>query len=565
MAGLQIRTYVNGNQEYLDLYGDENVTIEVSFAEIQDITKKNSNYTQEFRIPGSKNNNYIFNYFFDINTEYLDWNPKKKFEAELLWNGTELYSGYIRLNSVSINKIEKVYSVTFYSSIGDLVSNIGDKSLCEVNTDSVNYIITALTTNRIWLEDKDFQDPQAIFEFSGTNYYNICGNVINSSVDNGDVELMLAYRGYDYTGTTFGTIRDIDTYNTPILAFSGVPGFFDYYDPFAIITNPERINAVNLSYLIPSLRVRKLYELIFQQAGYQIQSDFFKTSYFGRQYLPLSFNTESVYLSQSAKPFIQWFNQTGTTQGLDPFINSSTVFDGQIPQAREVVSPQTLIQDNLGYNPFPTDPRLYGVDTYFLRVPQSQFSGTVTYDIVYSGSPCGSPLPNDVGGIFITKLTGMTSSGSFSGVSIFSDRMYGDCNTTGTVYNNTNYIPNFSTSGLYGGYDYLSLSFETLPADYYITNIKLTLSGLSQALPYTIVLSDEMSCEIKQMDYIQNINRMFNLVVVEHPFKQNTLIVEPIINYIGKGEVLDWTTKVDFDSNIELSPTTSIINGSLLF
>ena len=55
--GLQIRTYVNGNQEFIELYGNENVSIEVSFAEIQDITKKNSAYTQEFKVPGSKNNN----------------------------------------------------------------------------------------------------------------------------------------------------------------------------------------------------------------------------------------------------------------------------------------------------------------------------------------------------------------------------------------------------------------------------------------------------------------------------------------------------------------------------
>ena len=80
--GLQIRTYVNGNQEFIELYGNENVSIEVSFAEIQDITKKNSAYTQEFKVPGSKNNNYIFNYFFDINTVALDWNPKEKFEAD---------------------------------------------------------------------------------------------------------------------------------------------------------------------------------------------------------------------------------------------------------------------------------------------------------------------------------------------------------------------------------------------------------------------------------------------------------------------------------------------------
>jgi hypothetical protein len=61
--GLQIRAYVDGNQEYIELFGNENITMEVSFAEIQDITKKNSAFTQEFNVPGTKQNNYIFNYF----------------------------------------------------------------------------------------------------------------------------------------------------------------------------------------------------------------------------------------------------------------------------------------------------------------------------------------------------------------------------------------------------------------------------------------------------------------------------------------------------------------------
>ena len=102
--GLQIRCYVEGQQKYLDLYENENVSMETSFAEIQDITKKNSAYTKEFKIPGTNNNSDIFNYFFEINSVPLDWNPKRKFEASLIYNGYELYSGNIRLNQVTIDR-----------------------------------------------------------------------------------------------------------------------------------------------------------------------------------------------------------------------------------------------------------------------------------------------------------------------------------------------------------------------------------------------------------------------------------------------------------------------------
>jgi hypothetical protein len=71
--------------------------------------------------------------------------------------------------------------------------------------------------------------------------------------------------------------------------------------------------------------------------------------------------------------------------------------------------------------------------------------------------------------------------------------------------------------------------------------------------------------DFKQIDFITSINKLFNLVVIPHPIKTNTLIVEPIIDYIGKGEILDWTDKIDFDSTIGLSPTNNVLNGTIDF
>ena len=236
--GLQIRTYVNGNQEFIELYGNENISMEVSFAEIQDIKKKNSAFTQEFRVPGTKNNNFIFNYFFDINTVALDWNPKRKFDADLIYNGYELYNGYVRMNSVTINKTEKVYSVTFYSAVGDLSSNIGDKGLCEVDTSSLNHSLYEYNTAETLWWDPSLQDMGATAGLFLSTYLN--------PISQGDVQYILGQRGYDYTGTTFGTIRDINTRQSPILDFSGATGFFDNLN-----------TPVIPPYLIPSIRTRK--------------------------------------------------------------------------------------------------------------------------------------------------------------------------------------------------------------------------------------------------------------------------------------------------------------------
>ena len=48
---LRILTTVNDENIFLDLYKNEPVLLSLSFAELQDITKKNSNYSKAFSLP----------------------------------------------------------------------------------------------------------------------------------------------------------------------------------------------------------------------------------------------------------------------------------------------------------------------------------------------------------------------------------------------------------------------------------------------------------------------------------------------------------------------------------
>ena len=109
---LRIRTTVNNENIFLDLYKNEPVLLSLSFAELQDITKKNSNFSKAFSLPGSKLNNQVFNFFYDLNTIPTTFDPNNKFSATLLWDGYEIMVGYIRLNGVTISKGEIIYQVT---------------------------------------------------------------------------------------------------------------------------------------------------------------------------------------------------------------------------------------------------------------------------------------------------------------------------------------------------------------------------------------------------------------------------------------------------------------------
>jgi hypothetical protein len=547
--GLQIRAYVDGNQEFIELYGNENIDMEVSFAEIQDITKKNSAFSQEFKVPGSKNNNYIFNYFFDLNQVFTDWNPKKKFEADLLYDGYELYNGYVRLNSVSINKIEKIYSITFYSAVGDLVANIGDLALCNVDTSSLNHSLYDRSTAESLFFDPSLHNPYSY------NIANPTSPTTINPINTGKVQYVLGQRGYDYTGSTYRDIRDINVSNTPLLDFSGnTPGFFDFSGTPLIS-----------SYLIPSVRTRTLYELIVNQAGYFIESEFFDTDYFGRYYIPLSFNTEQPFMAQAAPYKYEWINTTGQTNSyLRQVRNISTGVSSYVNWFKtEVIVEENFDFNPLSYSAYSATTLTENELTYMFALPQSNgapytFEATITveadatygvYPFIYTGGTLQvwkykqntSPLNAEL-------ITGAT----YYVLTDFAGKK------------NTYYITGTTISaGQANGTDLYFLSYTKNAIPFTVKGASFKILSSPIVLPYTIKLYKEMACDQKQIDFITNINRTFNLVVVEHPFKSKTLIIEPMINYIGKGELLDWTEKVDYDATQNVYPTTNIISGTI--
>ena len=561
--GLQLRTYVNGKQEYIELYGDDDVTIQVSFAEIQDITKKNSAYTKEFKVPGSKNNNYIFNYFFDINAVALDWNPKRKFEADLIYNGYELYNGYVRMNSVGINQTEKIYSVTFYSAIGDLAANIGDKGLCLTDTTSLNHSLYNETiTSQIFADpslhpiDVILEQPQPYIDFLDT--YDAGWN---NPVSRGEVKYILGQRGYDYTGTTFGTILDIDTVATPILEFSGVSGFFDYYK-----------NPVTPNYLIPSVRATKLYELIVNQAGYNIESEFFDGDYMNRYYMPLSLNADNPYMVESKEYIYGFDNLSGLTSGGS---RSAIVLTGFGTSNVSLFKTRPIVRENMGFNPidlneFPlSESEISGYTEYMFSLPypigqsytaKIDIKGqtNITYNI-------GNNIP--IGYVNLYQWVNTLSGGTvLNGILKKSILVFCNSNVISTSFITSTFDLS-TTFATESGQSLFFMAFEpTIPSNFSgmtVSAVNFDIVTSPVVVPLTIELNKEMPCDYKQIQYIQDVNKMFNLVVVEHPTKPNTLIIEPMVNYIGKGDILDWTSKVDFNSLQTLTPTTSIINGSV--
>ena len=502
---LRILTTVNNENIFLDLYKNEPVFLSLSFAELQDITKKNSNFSKAFSLPGSKTNNIVFNFFYDLNSIPTTFNPNSKFSATLMWDGYQIMQGYIRLNGVTISNGEIIYQVTFYNQIGDLMANIGDKFLYNLDLSCLSHPYS----QEVILQSQI--DPN-LFPLTGSTNY---------SYQNGKTMWGLYNIGYEYISA-----NTINSEVTPLVQFSQttpantyvpVIGNFDYSG-----------TPVHDYYFKPSIQIKTLYEQIVSEAGYVVQSDFFETAYFRRFYLPLKFVDETVYSRNAIPPCYTFTNEPGYVD--------TTAFPPVY------VNPSINVECNsLGF-----------VATSDTLTIQSGYTGTYRFAftfIVQALNDCiFNPSPNELS---FTFFDGTATTVLFN--SIFCNPGVGNqisFEQNITITGNTNLQFYFSGFGI----EVYSYRQQIVSGPRFIPD--------GSIIDYNIEFPPN---QYNQIDFITSINKYFNLIVVPNPDLPNNLIIEPIVDYVGSGEVLDWTKKVDFNQNQNLYPTTALLNGTLQY
>jgi len=504
---LRILTTIDNENVFLDLYKNEPVLLSLSFAELQDITKKNSNFSKAFSLPGSKKNNQVFNFFYDLNAIPTDFNPNDKFNASLMWDGYEIMVGYIRLNGVTIADNEIIYQVTFYNQVGDLMANIGDKFLFDLDLSYLSHPYSPA----VILESNI--DPD-LFPITGTTNY---------SYQNGKTMWGLYNIGYEYISA-----NTINVTSTPLVQFTpiqNVNGIISY--------NPLRGNfdfsgtPVNDYYFKPAIQTKELYEAIVREAGYQVESEFFETSYFKRFYMPLKFADDTIYPKNAIPPCYTYFNNNLQLSGTG--VSATT-------------NPSINVQCNaLGWT---------GTSTSLLV--DQEFAGTYTFRFTFTVQPTVSTCN------FLSQIYPYVELRFDDSIVPFTT-LYKNQICDG-VPSTVSFEQQFVLTGnsdltfvFYGQYANISsFTFEVVDGPRFIPD--------GAIIDYNIEFPTN---DYNQIDFITSVNKYFNMVVVPNPDDPTKLIIEPIIDYIGKGEVLDWTKKIDFNQTQNLYPTSSLINGTL--
>ena len=136
----EVQLYIQGQK--VDLFSDETISLTSSIQNIRDISKIFTDFSKQFNIPASKNNNKIFKHYYNYDiTNGFD--ARYKVDALIKLNGVDFRKGKVRLNSVSLkDNAPNTYKIVFFGdtvSLSDLLGGDELSDLTNLNTLSGDY------------------------------------------------------------------------------------------------------------------------------------------------------------------------------------------------------------------------------------------------------------------------------------------------------------------------------------------------------------------------------------------------------------------------------------------
>lgn len=126
-----VQLYINN--ERIDLFKDESISIVESIKNSRDIAKVFTTFSKQFTVPASKENNKIFKHFYNY---YIvgGFDARKTQPATIEIDNITFRKGRLKLNGVKMkNNKPYAYNITFFGSIIDLKDILGEDKLPDLD------------------------------------------------------------------------------------------------------------------------------------------------------------------------------------------------------------------------------------------------------------------------------------------------------------------------------------------------------------------------------------------------------------------------------------------------
>ena len=501
-----------GQKTQLDLFQDEDIKLSNNVTGIFDVGVLPSDFTRQITLPGTKVNNAFFEHVYDISIDspFL-FATNIKVPAYFDFGGIYLSNGYLQLNKVNVigNKFIDSYEVTIFGALSSFGRDVNRAYLTDLSTLSAfNHTASYANISASW-----------------------AGNLFS-----GDIVYPLAEYGQKIS-------------YTPEEADFGIDSQYD---------------GLCVQDFKPAIRVKKVWDAIFEFAGYTYSSSFWNQSWVNDVYM--------VCNNQLRYPIFGEANlETFGLFKISPFSGSNQT-DWSPAASTDYLFPWYNIQSN----------------------PGGQMDGDLKYHLPYSSSLRGNIALNleisgsgNAGGLgivpqFYMKLvntdTAAQTSVPLGTINNYFLNIQAYNGTSGTKTQKVTVQQQFNTgllpSGSYNFKFYWSNSSGngnvkvTLEPDNEIKSF-LEVNKVSQlGSGWVMDIPSNMpygTSGIKLVDFISGLQKKFNLVIYPNNTKPNEFIVETFNDWYTKGVVRDFNKYINLDDKFDIIPANNFAVNKLNF
>ena len=490
----------------LDLYGDEEITINYSVKDVRDVASTNATYSQNFQIPGTKNNNQIFDNLFLVGADGK-FDPRKKAPAYILADSEVVAEGYLQVVSIDVEDRDKpVYSVTMFGNTKGFNSAIKGKYLTDYNWSALNHTLSVANIVNSWSANT-----------STLGYY-----------------YSIKDYGYDYTLNGVKGSQQGSTYK------QGIP----------------------IGNMFPDFSNKYVLDNIFAEAGYTYESNFLSSATFNQTIMPYNRDPNSIMGSDflSARTFIATntsLSATPLSSGwtISPYAIQPYTYDYEYRLRANTIqsgsSGSSLYTQNITGDTYTFDQPMISSFAFGVNYSHTPLTNQQRFQIgcrFYRSSFLGGSIP------FHEELS-LNEVQTSEGFYLFQTPVCDDTTqawVAGTAYKPFEqgekvWVSLFARVNL--GYVAPVMSqvpFNIIAGGIYWKHFPSAQRTSGQVVDMNNVIPEK----VLATDYLKSIFTMFNCYIEPSKTVPNRFIIEPFEDYFAAGSERNWSTKLDRSQKI---------------
>lgn len=500
----------------LDCIDADPIRLTLSIDELADITMVSSVFSRSFQVPSTVRNEQFFASAFMVTG--TNFNAAIKADAYIQVNGQFFTAGNIRLQKIQIDEKtgSPAYIIIFMGETSDFSSQVGSKLLTDLDFTHLNHQRTYDSIVESWFADP--ADP-------------------TQGLLNGDILYPLIEWGYNYDEDNVPLENVITTRTASPTRFT-------------LNTNPLAQYQWK-----PVVRLRALWDQIFEEAGY---------TYTSPQFFDLvDVNNMYIITEQVARARLATDNNFGQVQWTPQDSPLNGYLDNQAWQNVNFSAPYS---DD-------TVPVTYEDDGFNFSLGTSRYNtpvaGSYQFEVDWEAYNIGQAATLGDYAWIRFQLCTFSLGNPEEVLTILDENLYQvdevyPTLTFGTYTSASVFIPANQNVGV--RVRWASGYTDPLQTPPYAQILSYALFSCV-ASPTELSISRILPTNVKQIDFLKSIIQTFKLVLIPDKAVKNRFIIEPWDTWVNNAEIqrLDWTDKLDVNKILDLTPTFQTQQRDLVF